>query len=158
MTCTKDHGLLFTDEMVRAYLAGRKVQTRRPIKWAVNQCGEPADHLCQIGTTGRWTAWWGPASQEACQRLTDRAYRAREGARLEAEYDGKRPASMDYVLEELCMTEDELIAIAKSHAVPPTDFKPGNWEMGPKLHDQDQWDRTMPEWLGRNEAGKGGVK
>ena len=81
-----------------------------------------------------------------------------EGARLEAEYDGKRPASMDYVLEELMMTEDELIALAKFHAVPPTDFKPGNWEMGPKLHDQDQWERTMPEWPGREAAGKGGVK
>lgn len=75
----KDHGLLFTDEMVRAYLEGRKTQTRRPLKWAVNQVGEPVDHLCQIGTTGRWIAWWGPASLESCQQLTDRAYGGRDG-------------------------------------------------------------------------------
>jgi hypothetical protein len=76
---TREIPLLCTDEVVRAYLAGRKTQTRRPIKWATNPCGEPADHLCQIGTTGRWIAWWGPADQEACQQLTDRVYRPEVG-------------------------------------------------------------------------------
>lgn len=76
---TREIPLLCTDEVVRAYLSGRKTQSRRPIKWAVNQCGEPADHLCEIGTSGRWIAWWGPASQEACQQLTDRAYHPRYG-------------------------------------------------------------------------------
>jgi len=76
---TREIPLLCTDEVVRAYLVGRKTQTRRPITWAVNQVGEPADHLCQIGTSGRWIAWWGPASQEVCRQMTDRTYPPHEG-------------------------------------------------------------------------------
>lgn len=71
--------LLCTDEVVRAYLSGRKTQTRRPIKWATNQAGEPADHLCQIGTSGRWIAWWGLAGKAECQRRTDATYEPKLG-------------------------------------------------------------------------------
>jgi N-acetyl sugar amidotransferase len=78
-----------------------------------------------------------------------------EGAALEAEFDGKRPASLDYVLGELGMTEDELIEVAKRHAVGGFDFKPGNWETGPRLWDSERWDRTLPEWPDKPGIGAG---
>ncbi len=64
--------------------------------------------------------------------------------KLIAEYDGKRPASLDVFLEYLEITEDEFNQIALQHVVAP--WKPpelSKLARGKPLHDQVQWDRTI---------------
>jgi hypothetical protein len=43
--------------------------------------------------------------------------------KLEVEYDGKRPASLDWFLEQIGITEDEFNEIMKQHVVEPWEFK-----------------------------------
>jgi len=57
MTCTKDHGLLFTDAMVRAYLAGHKTQTRRPLRLP-RQWGDQVQHQ-DLEASGFWCCYPG---------------------------------------------------------------------------------------------------
>lgn len=61
---------------------------------------------------------------------------------LEAEYDGKRPASMDWFLEILQLTEAELYEILKKHQVHPWRFDPTAIGDGKPLPDMAQWDST----------------
>lgn len=72
-----------------------------------------------------------------------------DGARLEKEYDGKRPASLDVFLEYLQLSEEEFLAIAMKHQVDPWHFHPNQVEHGPKMWDHDQWDRTDVPWPNR---------
>lgn len=65
-----------------------------------------------------------------------------EGLKLAEEYDGKRPASMDWFLDMLEITEDELIDAALKHAAAPHVFDPSEVRHGSKLWDQDVWDKT----------------
>ncbi len=65
-----------------------------------------------------------------------------EALRMEAQYDGKRPASMDWFLEILGMTEDEYYEYLRPHAVHPWEFDKDKVETGPVLYDFDNWDRT----------------
>lgn len=65
-----------------------------------------------------------------------------EGLALEAEYDGKRPASMDWFLDILQITEDEFYAILEKHQVHPWKFDPAALEAGKPLPDMPQWDNT----------------
>jgi len=58
------------------------------------------------------------------------------------EYDGKRPASLDYFLSTLSITESEFNAVAKSHRVYPSEVDPETLEKGKKLADQDLWDKS----------------
>ena len=58
------------------------------------------------------------------------------------EYDGKRPASLDYFLSTLSITESEFNEVAKSHRVYPSDVDPETLEKGKKLADQDLWDKS----------------
>ncbi len=46
------------------------------------------------------------------------------GERLMVEYDGQRPASLDWFLEIVGMSEAEFLKIAKSHQVSPWEYKP----------------------------------
>ena len=43
--------------------------------------------------------------------------------KLEAEYDGKRPASLDWFLEQIGITEEEFNEIMKLHIVEPWEFR-----------------------------------
>lgn len=65
-----------------------------------------------------------------------------EALALEAQYDGKRPASIDWFLDILQITEDEFYAILEKHQVHPWKFDPRTVETGPVMHDMALWDRT----------------
>lgn len=65
-----------------------------------------------------------------------------EAAAIESEYDGKRPASMDWFLQNLKMDEQEYYDILKPHQVHPWQFDAAKVEPGPVMPDFDQWDRT----------------
>jgi hypothetical protein len=65
-----------------------------------------------------------------------------EGLELEKKYDGKRPASMDWFLDILNMTEDEFYEYLKPLEVYPWVFDKEKLEQGPELYDFSQWDNT----------------
>ncbi len=67
-----------------------------------------------------------------------------EAEELVRKYDGKRPYSLAFFLELLGLTEEEFNKIAVSHLIPPHKWKPKNTETGPKLQDQEKWDKTNP--------------
>lgn len=62
-----------------------------------------------------------------------------EGDKLQREYDGKRPQSLDRYLELLGITEDEFINIMESHEVDPWTAVGKEFETGPALPDIDKW-------------------
>ena len=65
-----------------------------------------------------------------------------EAVALENQYDGKRPASMDWFLNILNMSEDEYYDYLEPHQVHPWKFDKGNAETGPIMYDFDNWDNT----------------
>ena len=66
-----------------------------------------------------------------------------EAARLIADHDGRRPASLDVFLEYVGLSEDEFMEIVSKHTVTPWNQPaPGELSRGEPLWDQDQWDRT----------------
>lgn len=66
-----------------------------------------------------------------------------EAARLIAEHDGKRPASLDVFLEYVGLTEQAFNEIVAAHVVSPwTMPDAAELERGDELWDQDQWDRV----------------
>lgn len=79
-----------------------------------------------------------------------------EGERLEREYDGKRPPSLDIFLEYLHMTEEEFLEAAMSHQVDPHRFQPNQVEDGERMPDMDAWDRTNVPWPDRPSMKIGG--
>ena len=66
-----------------------------------------------------------------------------EALALEAQYDGKRPASLDWFLNILQVTESEFYDILEKHQVHPWKFDPATVETGPVMHDMAQWDHTV---------------
>lgn len=84
-----------------------------------------------------------------------------EGRKLVAEYEGKRPPSLDLFLDFIGMSEEEFLKVAMSHQVSPYEHHPEETEDGRKTHDFDQWmrdgsmDRQVAEkmierWRSRN--------
>ena len=66
-----------------------------------------------------------------------------EGARLIAEHDGKRPASLDVFLEYVGIDEVRFMEIVSKHTVSPwSQPDPAQLRRGEPLWDMDQWDRT----------------
>jgi N-acetyl sugar amidotransferase len=65
-----------------------------------------------------------------------------EAARLVAEYDGKRPASLDVFLDYVGLTEEEFMKIALTHVVSPHQPDVKDIPRGKELWDQKQWDRS----------------
>jgi hypothetical protein len=57
---------------------------------------------------------------------------------LEADYDGKKPASLMWFLEQLEITEDEINEIMKKHTVKPWEFKVPD-KTGKELPDFKEW-------------------
>lgn len=69
-----------------------------------------------------------------------------QGAALVAEYEGKRPPSLDLFLSFTGLTEDEFLQIAMNHQVSPYVHRPELTKPGTKTADFDQWSRdgAMP--------------
>jgi len=65
-----------------------------------------------------------------------------ESVDVESQYDGKRPASMDWFLDILKMSESEYYETLKPQTVHPWEFDPAKVEAGPVMPDFDEWDRT----------------
>lgn len=69
-----------------------------------------------------------------------------EAEEIEFQYDGKRPASMDWFLDILKMSEQEYYDILKPQAVHPWQFDPAQVEPGPEMPDFAKWeDLTLAE-------------
>lgn len=66
-----------------------------------------------------------------------------EGLALTEKYDGKRPASLDYFLEMLKLSEDEFYEILCKQKVFPWEFDRNVIEGGEPLPDMDRWDHTF---------------
>lgn len=64
-----------------------------------------------------------------------------EGARLVAEYEGRRPPSLEFFLEFVGLTEHEFLQIAMSHQVTPYQHDPTLTRPGERMPDQDRWVR-----------------
>ena len=62
-----------------------------------------------------------------------------EGQKLVAEYEGKRPPSLDLFLDFIGMSEAEFMEIAMSHQVSPYEHHPELTQPGAKTHDFDAW-------------------
>lgn len=84
-----------------------------------------------------------------------------EGQRMVAEYEGKRPPSLDLFLNFIGMTEEEFLKAAMSHQVSPYEHDPDKTVPGRKTHDFDQWmgdgamdrgvaDQMIERWRARN--------
>ena len=66
-----------------------------------------------------------------------------EALAIESKYDGKRPASMDWFLKTLNMSEDEFYDYLEPHQVYPWKFdRQMHRETGEVMPDFAQWDRT----------------
>ena len=63
----------------------------------------------------------------------------KKGLKLAKKYDGKRPASMDWFLNTLGITEKKFMNTALKHVSPPHIFDPAKVKPGKKLWDQDLW-------------------
>lgn len=59
--------------------------------------------------------------------------------KLVRQFEGKRPASLDYFLKIMDMTENEFMEIALQHVIAPHKFKKEDITIGKKLKDQDSW-------------------
>lgn len=64
-----------------------------------------------------------------------------EGLKLIAQYEGKRPPSLDLFLDFVGLTEEEFLEIARSHEVSPHQHNQAAIQPGKKLHDFDYWSR-----------------
>ena len=64
-----------------------------------------------------------------------------EGSHLVAEYEGRRPPSLDFFLEFVGLTEGEFLEIAMSHQVTPYQHDPAATRPGERMPDQDRWIR-----------------
>ena len=67
----------------------------------------------------------------------------REALQFEQQYDGKRPASIDWFLEILQISEDELYEILEKHQVHPWRFDRDAVQTGEPVPDMPLWDRTQ---------------
>lgn len=80
-----------------------------------------------------------------------------EALALEAQYDGKRPASIDWFLNILQISESELYEILEKHQVHPWRFDAALVKNGRPLSDMPLWDATeinKPLGPPKDEAGR----
>ncbi len=101
---------------------------------------------CEMQGTRDYIKWlkrgYGRVSQMvALDRRAGRMTKEK-GDELIAEYEGKRPASLDIFLENIGLTEDEFCEVITSGVVPPhtPDF---NAPRGLPTHDFEQWYRDL---------------
>jgi N-acetyl sugar amidotransferase len=85
---------------------------------------------------------YGRTNHLACIDIRNKRLSREEGWEMAQEYDGKRPASLDLMLEFLQISEEEFVDILVKHRVAPWEFDPSKVENGTPLPDMDKWDRT----------------
>lgn len=68
-----------------------------------------------------------------------------KGLKLADEFDGKKPASMQYVLNILGISEQEYYEILKAHTVHPWKFDDKKFDKGAPLPDMNVWDLSGVE-------------
>jgi N-acetyl sugar amidotransferase len=70
-----------------------------------------------------------------------------EAEELVAQYDGKRPGSLDIFLRYLGLTEAEFMTIVSDHVVPPYEMPDLKWaqthKMNQRPHDFEKWSRIV---------------
>jgi len=81
----------------------------------------------------------GRTSHHANIDIRDGRMTREEGVALASEHDGKRPASLPYILDKMGITEDEFMDIARSHEVDPWTSDGVNIETGAPLPDMKDW-------------------
>ena len=64
------------------------------------------------------------------------------GAQLVAQYEGRRPPSLDLFLEFIGLSEEEFLAIAMEHQVSPYEHDPKQTVDGERLADFERWSRA----------------
>jgi N-acetyl sugar amidotransferase len=74
-----------------------------------------------------------------------------QGAQMVAEYEGRRPPSLDLFLEFVGLSETEFLEIAMAHQVTPYVHDPQATQPGAAMPDQDRWNRdgAMPTEISR---------
>ncbi len=85
---------------------------------------------------------YGRTNHLCCIDIRNKRLSREEGLELTNKYDGKRPASLDLMLEFLQITEEELMDILSKHRVYPWEFDPDKVEKADPLPDMDKWDKT----------------
>ena len=79
-----------------------------------------------------------------------------EGLKITAEYDGRRPASLDRFLSILGITEEEFYDILSKHRVFPWEFDRTKITPGEPLPDMEDWDSTkIDQPVGPSKDGNG---
>jgi len=63
--------------------------------------------------------------------------------KIEQEFDGKRPASIDWFLSILQISEDEFYDLLEKHQVHPWKFDRSAVETGAVPPDMGEWDSTV---------------
>jgi hypothetical protein len=82
-----------------------------------------------------------------------------EGWTLAQQYDGTRPASLDFFLDFLQISEAEFLELAMKHQVSPHQHHPELVQLGVPLPDMPQWDRTLIDKpVGSTRDGDGKIK
>ncbi len=79
--------------------------------------------------------------------------------RMENQYDGKRPASLDWFLNILQVSESEFYEILEKHQVFPWKFDPSKVASGAPLPDMPRWDATeIDKPVGPDKGDEGHLK
>jgi len=82
-----------------------------------------------------------------------------EALEIEQEYDGKRPASIDWFLDILQISESEFYELLEKHQVFPWKFDAAKIDTGKAMPDMAQWDNTaVDKPCGSPKDGEGRVE
>lgn len=85
----------------------------------------------------------GRTNHLACIDIRNGVLDREAGLKMSLEYDGKRPASLDYLLNIMEISEDEFVDILTNNQVKNWGFDRNGVETGNPLPDMDQWDYTI---------------
>ena len=85
----------------------------------------------------------GRTNHLACIDIRNGELDREKGFEMALKYDGKRPASLDFFLKVLGITEDEFIDILQKNEVSHWGFDRTKVEKGKPLHDAELWDNTV---------------
>ncbi len=85
----------------------------------------------------------GRTNHLACIDIRNGVLDREKGMEMSLKYDGKRPASLDYLLEVMDMTEEEFIGYLRNNEVSNWGFEQSEIKMGEPLPDMKEWDKTV---------------